>query len=305
MYRLTTILLTTTMLTSLLRSSRAFVSRGPATSTPLRHALSHGSPSQVLWKSTSSTTTSTTASSMSLSPTELDSLQDRIQQKGDEIRNFKANGMDKTALAPHIEELLALKAQLPSSQNGQEEKAQQQNQKSKPKKQKSSKQGGGGTKKEPVEMTESELRLNRLSKVEAMKQAGVEPFEYSFVTTHTAQQLLARYNDVLEAGQEDEGADVAVAGRIMTRRVFGKLAFFTLQDESGTIQLQFDKKRLEDEFKVKSNKLAYSKQHIFVPLCLTFEIHLIYVGFRISKTGPMEVTLWEYEVQFERRTREN
>lgn len=36
----------------------------------------------------------------------------------------------------------------------------------------------------------------------------------------------------------------------MTRRVFGKLAFFTLQDESGIIQLQFDKNRLGDNFKV-------------------------------------------------------
>lgn len=35
--------------------------------------------------------------------------------------------------------------------------------------------------------------------------------------------------EALEPGQEDEAADVSVAGRIMARRVFGKLAFFTLQ----------------------------------------------------------------------------
>jgi hypothetical protein len=29
------------------------------------------------------------------------------------------------------------------------------------------------------------------------------------------------------------------------------LAFFTMQDESGTIQLQFDKTRLGDSFKVR------------------------------------------------------
>ena len=40
--------------------------------------------------------------------------------------------------------------------------------------------------------------------------------------------------------------DVAVAGRIMTRRVFGKLAFFTLQDETGTIQLYLDKNRIQE-----------------------------------------------------------
>mmetsp|Transcript_3299 Transcript_3299/g.9146 ORF Transcript_3299/g.9146 Transcript_3299/m.9146 type:complete len:201 (-) Transcript_3299:1601-2203(-) len=39
-------------------------------------------------------------------------LEDKIKVKGDEIRQLKADGIDKAALAPHIEELLALKAQL-------------------------------------------------------------------------------------------------------------------------------------------------------------------------------------------------
>jgi lysyl-tRNA synthetase class II len=43
---------------------------------------------------------------------------------------------------------------------------------------------------------------------------------------------------------------VAVAGRIMARRVFGKLAFFTLQDNTGVIQLYIDKGRLGEEFNV-------------------------------------------------------
>ena len=36
---------------------------------------------------------------------------------------------------------------------------------------------------------------------------------------------------------EERDVSVAVAGRVMTRRVMGKLAFFTLADETGTIQL--------------------------------------------------------------------
>ena len=37
---------------------------------------------------------------------------------------------------------------------------------------------------------------------------------------------------------------MSIAGRITARRVFGKLAFFTLQDETGTIQLYLDKKEI-------------------------------------------------------------
>jgi len=49
----------------------------------------------------------------------------------------------------------------------------------------------------------------------------------------------------LPSGEEVE-IEVAIAGRILARRVFGKLAFFSLQDETGTIQLYLDKKRIQE-----------------------------------------------------------
>ena len=199
-----------------------------------------------------------------LSPTELEELQTKIKIKGDEIRQMKANGVEKQDLGPHVEELLALKSQLP------EENVPA---KTVPKKETKQSQGGKQKKKGPSnkaqeEMSESELRLNRLSKVDAIREAGVEPFEYSFDTTHTAAQLLELYDGKLEGGEEDEQADVAVAGRIMTRRVFGKLAFFTLQDESGTIQLQFDKSRLNESFKVRLSSPTVRNK------CLAFACNL-------------------------------
>jgi lysyl-tRNA synthetase class 2 len=101
-------------------------------------------------------------------------------------------------------------------------------------------------------MSESELRQARLAKVAAMRERGVEPYEYSYKPTHTAAELQQEYDGRLEGGEEDESSDVAVAGRIMARRVFGKLAFYTLQDESGTIQLHLEKNRLGDSFKVRT-----------------------------------------------------
>ena len=182
-----------------------------------------------------------------LSPNELGELNEKIKVKGDEIRLLKANGVDKETLSPYIQELLALKAQIPE-ENGEKKTLKT---KKKQSNDKSTKKSGAKSNKASQELTESELRQNRLAKVAAMRQVGVEPFEYSFDTTHTASQLHALYDDELENGQEDETADVAVAGRIITRRVFGKLAFFTLQDETGTIQLQFDKNRLAETFKVR------------------------------------------------------
>jgi hypothetical protein len=176
---------------------------------------------------------------------DLDELNKKIQAKGDEIRQLKADGIEKVALGPHIEELLALKAQLPPDENAPKQEKEKQKKKQ-PQKKKAAPQ------KKVEEMSESELRLNRLAKVEAMREANIEPFDYTFDQTRSAAQLTSEYDGRLEGGEEDEESDVGVAGRIMTRRVFGKLAFFTLQDETGTIQLQFDKKRLGDSFKVSS-----------------------------------------------------
>ncbi len=41
-------------------------------------------------------------------------------------------------------------------------------------------------------------------------------------------------------------SEVSVAGRVMLRRVMGKLAFLTLRDGSGSIQLYVDKSILEE-----------------------------------------------------------
>ncbi|MGK3741532.1 MAG: hypothetical protein ACI8RD_010458 [Bacillariaceae sp.] len=180
--------------------------------------------------------------------TSIEDINEKIKAKGDEIRQLKADGIDKEALAPHIGELKALKAQLPVDESSKAEAKPVQKKTIEKKQQNNS----NNKKKPPVEetMTESEIKLNRLAKVESMREVNVEPFEYTFDASTSAAQLAADYTDKLEHGEEDEESDVAVAGRIMTRRVFGKLAFFTLQDESGTIQLQFDKNRLGDTFQV-------------------------------------------------------
>ncbi len=89
------------------------------------------------------------------------------------------------------------------------------------------------------------IRATRLQKVEDLKQAGQMPYAYRWDITHPITELQTKFAD-LEAGAE-EAFEVSIAGRIMARRVFGKLAFFTLQDETGTIQLYLEKKTIQAE----------------------------------------------------------
>jgi lysyl-tRNA synthetase, class II len=89
-----------------------------------------------------------------------------------------------------------------------------------------------------------DIRATRLEKVEQLRQLGINPYAYRWESTHHAAKLQEEFADLPNG--EEVNLEVAIAGRIMTRRVFGKLAFFTLQDETGTIQLYLDKNRITE-----------------------------------------------------------
>jgi len=113
--------------------------------------------------------------------------------------------------------------------------------------------GDGKGQQEDQESTLEEIRAVRVGKVEAMRDAGKQPFAYQFSRTLLA-NALHKLHAGLESGQtakegpgSDAGEPVAVAGRVMAKRVFGKLAFLTIRDDSGTIQLQMEKNNLGSE----------------------------------------------------------
>ncbi|KAI4354675.1 hypothetical protein L6164_003522 [Bauhinia variegata] len=89
------------------------------------------------------------------------------------------------------------------------------------------------------------VRAIRLKKVEELRSKGLNPYAYNWDRTHSANQLQDIYKN-LGNGEEShsENDHVCIAGRIVARRAFGKLAFLTLRDDSGTIQLYCDKERL-------------------------------------------------------------
>lgn len=92
-------------------------------------------------------------------------------------------------------------------------------------------------------MSIEEIRATRLEKVQQIKDLGLNPYAYKWESTHHTAQLQEKYQSLSNGEEIDE--EVSVAGRIIARRVFGKLAFFSLQDETGTIQLYLEKKKID------------------------------------------------------------
>jgi lysyl-tRNA synthetase, class II len=78
--------------------------------------------------------------------------------------------------------------------------------------------------------TLQDYRNERLRKLETLRELGVDPYPARSERTHGCGEVLARYDELA-------GREVVVAGRIVSIRSFGKLAFIKLRDQSGEVQL--------------------------------------------------------------------
>ena len=78
--------------------------------------------------------------------------------------------------------------------------------------------------------TLQDYRNERLRKLAALRELGLDPYPAHTERTHDCATVVSQYDEL--AGQE-----ISVAGRVLSIRSFGKLAFIKLQDASGEVQL--------------------------------------------------------------------
>jgi lysyl-tRNA synthetase, class II len=85
-------------------------------------------------------------------------------------------------------------------------------------------------------MALDQIREERLRKLKELKEKGIDPYPASSQRTHTV--ALAR---------DSMGQTVIISGRLKSLRDMGKICFTDLEDESGKIQLFFQKDSLGEE----------------------------------------------------------
>ena len=98
-----------------------------------------------------------------------------------------------------------------------------------------------GTQNEAVEMSEEklgELLQIRRDKLTALKEAGCDPFtEVKYDVTATSKSIVENFKDDDAEIPAEEKPIVAIAGRMMSRRIMGKASFAHIQDGEGKIQV--------------------------------------------------------------------
>ncbi|RME58267.1 lysine--tRNA ligase [Candidatus Parcubacteria bacterium] len=78
----------------------------------------------------------------------------------------------------------------------------------------------------------SELREEKLRKLQLLKDAGIDPYPSRVRRTHTLAEARAQFSDLVRSGKR-----IAVVGRVMSIRDQGKMVFVDLVDESGRMQV--------------------------------------------------------------------
>ena len=91
-----------------------------------------------------------------------------------------------------------------------------------------------------------DLRAERLAKLERLRAAGIDPYPVGIQVNDTLAAVAQRFEGKLEAG-EGSGERVDVAGRIVARRGFGKLAFLVLREGDAELQALCTKSSLGDQ----------------------------------------------------------
>jgi lysyl-tRNA synthetase class 2 len=134
------------------------------------------------------------------------------------------------------------------------------------------------------ETEQSELLAIRRNKLDELRALGIDPFGIKFKPTHHAQDILNNYDPLSPEELEAQSVSVAIAGRIMQKRMMGKAAFAHIQDISGKIQIYIRKDAVSDE-----------KFQAFQMLDIGDLIGVRGVVFK-TKTGETTVKASEFEV---------
>lgn len=96
----------------------------------------------------------------------------------------------------------------------------------------------------------SEQEEIRRQSLEAIRKMGIDPYPPEEVeVSHTTADIKNRFKE-----EEKEWQEVKLAGRLMSKRVMGKASFAELQDQTGKIQLYFNR----DEVCPGEDKTAYN-----------------------------------------------
>ncbi len=93
----------------------------------------------------------------------------------------------------------------------------------------------------------TELFQQRIRKLEALKNEGIDPYPNHFRVTHTSKDIHEAFDSLSDEELKSIKETFCLAGRILAIRDFGKTSFIQIQDRKGRIQAYFQKNTIGDQ----------------------------------------------------------
>jgi lysyl-tRNA synthetase class 2 len=97
------------------------------------------------------------------------------------------------------------------------------------------------------QVDENELIRQRREKLDAWRES-TQAYPNTFKPEHLASELIAEYGELEKEALEQLSVEVAIAGRMMSRRIMGKASFAHLQDRTQRIQVYVSRDALPEGF---------------------------------------------------------
>ncbi|MBG9366994.1 lysine--tRNA ligase [Streptococcus sp. NLN64] len=93
----------------------------------------------------------------------------------------------------------------------------------------------------------NDQQIIRREKMQALAEAGIDPFGHRFERSANSAELKEKYADLDKETLNDLNESATIAGRLMTKRGKGKVGFAHVQDRDGQIQIYVRKDEVGEE----------------------------------------------------------
>ena len=93
----------------------------------------------------------------------------------------------------------------------------------------------------------NDQELVRRQKMEELRAKGIDPFGHAFKRNANSKSIKEQYDNFGKEELETKAIEVAIAGRIMSKRRMGKMCFMHILDKDGQIQLVINKADVGEE----------------------------------------------------------
>jgi len=99
-----------------------------------------------------------------------------------------------------------------------------------------------------MEKTREKIREDLLKKLQTFREMGINPYPHRFKVSHTLGEVVKRFGEVYDPGALEAKGEFTLAGRMVSMRIHGRIAFAHIRDATGKLQILVERDLVGRDF---------------------------------------------------------